>query len=353
MSSADWQAFRDEVYDALDRIASNAFQKPFAGWRPGGPPFDRETLSRRSILPSWVCFESESGTEVLRFDRRMANGREGSEVISVGIQTYGQPPTPLCEEMRIATEGALSDVLRTLPSPRRVVEVVVEHDDNVHLDAGDPAMLWHRPDGVELVKQAAPEGVTAESASESNGGAIERAVHVSGGWQYEGRAEPASMPIGALDRSAWLHVWEIQARERGFGAHPTEKVLETTRLYAAFLATEPALRQAEPVAQIAPGLEEALPPTAPEEPPVDALAAIDRSAFVALLGDRLDKDDGAPHEVIESLIRRPAAGLKSEGWIVVVCREDGSSTYYLPPTRAHNRVVNADLFCGALEARLP
>ena len=55
---------------------------------------------------------------------------------------------------------------------------------------------------------------------------------------------------------------------------------------------------------------------------------------------------------IEALVRRPGVGLKTEGWLVVLCREDGSATYFLPPTKAFNRVTNAAFFCGALEARL-
>ena len=48
----------------------------------------------------------------------------------------------------------------------------------------------------------------------------------------------------------------------------------------------------------------------------------------------------------------PADGLGSGGWLAVVCRDDGSATYSVPPTKAVNRVTNADLFCGAFESRL-
>jgi len=73
---------------------------------------------------------------------------------------------------------------------------------------------------------------------------------------------------------------------------------------------------------------------------------------VRLLGTELDRHSGSHLERIEELMRRPPVGLRSEGWMIVLCREDGSATYFLPPTKAFHRVSNAAFFCGALEARL-
>ena len=81
-------------------------------------------------------------------------------------------------------------------------------------------------------------------------------------------------------------------------------------------------------------------------------AAIDRPAFLDALVDRLDRYHGPVSERIEDLVTRPEVGLESDGWIAVLCREDGSAVYHLPPTEVRQRVTNADLFFAALESRL-
>ena len=90
---------------------------------------------------------------------------------------------------------------------------------------------------------------------------------------------------------------------------------------------------------------------------VRMLQRIDRkvrlNGFLERLSKGLDRSNGPPLETIEALVRHPPVGLRSEGWIVVLCHEDGSATYHLPPTTAFHRVTNADVFCGALEVRLP
>jgi hypothetical protein len=45
--------------------------------------------------------------------------------------------------------------------------------------------------------------------------------------------------------------------------------------------------------------------------------------------------------------------LRSQGWMMVVCREDGSAWFALPPTSAQSPVTNAPVFCAALERMLP
>ena len=320
-SDAERQLLWSEIRGRLYRLSAEAFAEPLAGWGPSVSPFDKQTLGSAEI-PTWACFESSDGTTVVRYEGGSA-------------QRYSEPPTTACEQMRAAAEGFVPDVVQTLASPRRLLELVVEHDDVVRIDDHDPGALAERPDEVRLIKQKAASGASVESASELIDGGMGRATHMRNGWRFDALAAPAEMPIEALDRNAWLHAWTVTRIERELGPDPVERVVGSERLLAAFLATVPAT----------PGDNASVPES-------DGVATIDRSAFLRLLAAELDRYSGCPLDRIEELASRPPVGLRSEGWLIVVCREGDEATYFVPPTQAFHRVTNAAFFCGALESRL-
>ena len=46
-------------------------------------------------------------------------------------------------------------------------------------------------------------------------------------------------------------------------------------------------------------------------------------------------------------------GLWNEGFLLAVCRPDGTAWFGLLPTHSRNRVTNASAVCAAMEQKLP
>jgi hypothetical protein len=345
-SQDDLETFRTELQDRLRRLSAQAFVQAFAGWRPMAPPFDRK-LGALSERPTWVCFESDEWARVVRFHRKIDRYPDGGESLATGSETYETAPTPICSEMAEATEGTYPEVIDTLAVPGKLLEVAVFHEDAVNLDTESPDALAPRPDDVLFVRRKVPENWKGKAS----GGDETRSVasHVSGGWRFDAQAVPATISSGAVDRNAWLHRWTIETIERQLGPEPIDRVVGKTVLQVAYLATVPAAI-ADPDEEV--GLHTPIVMPSAHEVPPSSPAHIDRAAFLDKLVGRLDRHHGPPSELLEELVTRPEAGLESDAWISVLCREDGSATYYLPPTQAHHRVLNPDLFCAAVESEL-
>lgn len=349
----DLERIRDELESAVRRLSAEAFVEPLAGFRPTKAPFDAPTISSRSVRPSWACFRLGDRVAAIRFQREVRKGPGGPEIVSMSAHTYGEPPTPVCDEMASATDSAFPRAVETLPSPRRLVEVTVDHRDLARLDADPSAAPAKRPEGVRVFKRPSPKGEPGEASSAPVEGGLPYAQRDLGdGWRFDAYAEPAAMPVEALDRAAWLHGFTIRTVERRLGPHPADRLVEEKRLGVAYLATvPPEIAEGGPDTGSSVGAGDPRIPTAGEAAAASP-ASVDRAAHLEALVSGLDRHGGPPDQVLEELVRIPSAGLRSEGWISVVCRQDGTATYFLPPTRAHNRVTNAARFCAALEARL-
>jgi hypothetical protein len=345
-SQDDLSTFRTELQDRLRRLSAQAFVQAFAGWRPMAPPFDRE-LAALSERPTWVCFESDERTRVVRFHRKIDRDPDGGESLATWSETYETAPTPICSEMADATEGAYPEVIDTLAVPGKLREVTVRHEDAVKLDKESPDTLAQRPDGVLFVRRKVPENWKGKAS----GGDETRSVasHVSGGWRFDAQAVPATIPSEAVARNAWLHRWTMETIERQLGPEPIDRVVGRAVLHVAYVATVPAT-VADPFEEMVVNVPLEFPEARDMTPHVPP--RIDRAAFHDEMVGRLDRHHGPPSELLEELVTRPKAGLVSDAWISVLCREDGSATYYLPPTQAHHRVLNPDLFCAAVESGL-
>jgi hypothetical protein len=249
--------------------------------------------------------------------------------------------------MADATEGAYPEVIDTLAVPGKLREVAVLHEDAVNLDMESPDALTPRPDGVLFVRRKVPENWKGKAS----GGDETRSVasHVSGGWRFDAQAVPATIPSEAVDRNAWLHRWTMETIERQLGPEPIDRVVGQTVLHVAYVATVPAT-VADPSEEMVVDVPLEFPEARDISPRVSP--RIDRAAFLDAIVGRLDRHHGPPSELLEELVTRPEAGLVSDAWITVLCREDGSTTYFLPPTRANHRVLNFDLFCAAVESEL-
>jgi len=345
-SQDDLETFRTELQNRLRRLSAQAFVQAFAGWRPMAPPFDRE-LAALSERPTWVCFESDEWTKVARFHRKIDRDPDSGESLATGSETYETAPTPICSEMADATEGTYPEVIDTLVVPGKLREVAVLHEDAVNIDTESPDALAPRPDGVLFVRRKVPENWKGKASGNDETRSV--ASHVSGGWRFDAQAVPATIPSEALDRNAWLHRWTIETIERQLGPEPHSRVVGRKFLQVAYVATVPAT-VADPSEEMVVDVPFEFPEardTTPHVPP-----RVDRAAFLDEMVGRLDRHHGPPSELLEELVTRPEAGLVSDAWISVLCREDGSATYYLPPTQAHHRVLNPDLFCAAVESGL-
>ena len=351
-SDTDLEEYEDELEAALGNLSADAFVQPFAGTL-SKKPFDDASLAARSELPTWICSESEHASSILRLGRIVEQGPEGPIVMGTSGASFETVSTPLCEEMAAAVEGRAPLVLETLPTPRRLREWTVEQEDVVRIDPQDVAAVAKRPDGARLYKRTMEEGVSGSAKGSLGDGRIVHAQQGAEGWRFDAYAEAARIPIETLERAAWLQRWTTRLVERQLGPRPQERVVEEKTFLVAYLATVPAaLVETRPDDTAGAFFESPAPePTAaavgPAEPP-----AIDRSELVAWVAEHLDLHSGPPTDLLELLLTKPEAGLESEAWIAVVCRDDGTADYCLPPTAACQRVTNADLFCTALESRL-
>lgn len=339
-SDGDLELFRTEMDGRLRRLSAEAFVEPFAGWKPMQAPFDLETLSYRSELSTWACFNYKELSAVARLDAKSSG------------HTYSKPPTPLCDEMARAVAGAAPQVIETLPAPKRLLESIVYHDDVSRFDGSDQTARTKRPEGVRLQKREFMKGISAEAASTLEGGVDYSSLGTGDGWHFDGFAPATAFPIEAVDQQAWLHHWAIESIDRRFGTRPQDSLVNRTILLTVYLATIPPARIVVQDELKNVNSSEPLPFREVQESPVAGPVKIDREKFLEKIAKRLDHYHGSPQELLEQLVARPEAGLESEGWISVLCRDDGSATYYVLPTKAHNRVINAELFCGALESRL-
>ena len=325
-SDRDRIAFWDAFEAAARRLAAEAFASPDAGWKPGAPPFDGRAIVGSS-QSFWGCFES--GATVIHFTRPVSRGGAEPAGTALGTKRYSPPPPRMCEAMKAATGAAPVESRRTLPSPLRTREEVVELRELVRLTATSAGALHERPAEAVLRVQAAPAGMRAASGpSATSPDEARAATRVADGKRYDAEAGPAEMPWKDLASGSWLSEWNVRTMERVFGLAPREEIVESTRVLVAILATP------------APGANPAGSSGVP--------APLDREALLARLGEAMDRAGGSPAALLEDVFLRAGVSIPA-GWVPVVCRQDGSAFYALPPTEARGRVTNATTFCRALD----
>ena len=123
------------------------------------------------------------------------------------------------------------------------------------------------------------------------------------------------------------------------GPAPTERTVGRSSLLVALLPTPPPERI---------DIDASAPLEGPETHRID----LDVDAFLAEVGSRLDRVAVLDADALEDVIAEDPAGLRSQGWLMTVCREDGSARFGLLPTQARSSVTNAGAFCAAVETSL-
>ncbi len=327
-------ALDDRLRSLLLFLGPDAFSRPLAGIDEGLTDF--LFLAEISTEPSWGCSRKGgrgSVSTATMYSRQM----EGGSVLGTSTARFSEEHRAgkLCESLLQSAQGCAFEEIRTLPVPRELHELRVEMEEASTLPKEMRSEdLLPLPPGVTLSKARSPGGWSGKSltADGTAGSYLDREV------EWTVRTAPSSLPLELLARGAHVSRWSLRERTRLTGAHPRDDVRTAAQRTVAFL----------PVA----------PPAFPDEPP-PATLAIQFSAEqlrddVAEALDAGSQIDGA---LLEAALRgEPVQGpqwLQSEGWMTVLCRDDGTAWFGLPPTAARSPVTNAAVFCAAMERMLP
>lgn len=339
--AADEEAFAEQLRQVLAGLSPDAFGESFAGLGDDKPPF--ASIREKSVEPSWTCFQDGSRLRATRHSRKTMVLPDGSSgVASVSTDTYsGKEVTgPVCDGAASAVENAHPEEIRTTPLPHVLRETVVRSriEDELVLEAYADDLVA-LPEGASFTM--APSGAgSGEATSTVREGTFSKASHTDNHVKRTAVTVPAELPSGAVTRGAWLSRWTIETVERRLGPLPGERVLDRDSLIVVLLPTLPPV----PVDE-----NDRPRPTARRDTyPV----RFDSEAFLEEVARRLDRQANLDLETLETAIAVYPAGLRSNGWILVVCRPDGTADYGVPSTRARSRVTNAALFCAAADSRI-
>jgi hypothetical protein len=334
MEPAEARTFDEDLRRILSGLSSDAFAEDFAGLRTGDPPFS--SIAGWSVKPSWACFENLESRRIVQFSKEVKQQPDG-KVEATATYTFtmgtGEFVGRVCDDMAKAMSGTAPEELRTMPVPHVVREQRVTATIASRLTAeAYPEQLVPLPPGATFIK--GPGSGTGESLSSA------AATLTENGIEYAAGVRPASLPPASASGTAWLSRWTMETVEKHLGALPTTKVLDRTSLMVALLPT--------------------LPPSEIDEngnsrerqPRQAYIAAINQEAFLEEIARRLDRQATLDGPTLEKAITYRPSGFLSEGWILVVCRPDGSADFWLAPTQARAAVENAALFCAAVDSGL-
>ncbi len=336
MEAADAQDYDDLLRRVLSGLSARAFRQPFAG-RIDRAPFDGASIATRSRMPSWLCLD---GRTAVVFSRRPLPPAADEEQAFAGSSTglsREEIVVPLCEQLTAATATAPVQTLRTMPVPGAVVEesVAVVRVDRLQVEPDADEVLAF-PEGVGVVRRPAPGAMGGESRHGDSRGCVVKASFVRDEQELRARAAPVDLPVFLLDENAWIAHWELRRTIRRLGVAPESDERTVTRLAMALIPTEP-------------------PRSAAQEPGAEGeigQVVLDDDLLVGAVGERLDQVASLDRQTLYEAITDRPQGLVSPGWLLLLCGEEGSAEYFLPPTGAHCRVTNAVDVCTALERAL-
>jgi hypothetical protein len=322
----DLVALDERIRAHLASLGPDAFALPLTGFYEGQPPLDG--LIAITVGPSFTC-TVRPGRKTAGIYQRTAD--------SAGITGFstGDIPERLCPELLGAVAGSAAEETRTLSGPREIHEIVVELEvsntlpEEVLLDD-----LPGLPSGVTWTKRSKEGGGYSVESGEA--GTIPRATFFFGGMEWDASTVPSSLSPDLLSRGAYVSRWTLRTLERRVGVEPKREVGMAGVLTLALLLVPP------------PALEGEKSPSKASLP-----VRFDADAFRAEVARRLDAGSALDAATLESALTVEPKGLDSDGFLLVVCRGDGSAWFGLPPTRTHSPVTNASLICAAMDRMLP
>lgn len=326
----DAEAFDEQLRRSIGLLAAAEFEEPFAGLRPGNSPF--VGMAGIAAGRSWSCFLLGEQGSLTHYAREIES--EG-RVTSTGTRRLDGQNSLLCDQAAQVTETAWPEVIRTMPAPGALRETTVSAEvvDRLPRELfADEAL--QPPPGVRLVLREVPPGVSSETVHSQ--GETGSASLIADGREWSAVAAPLRIEPRYLER-AWLSRWTIDSGERRYGPRPRDLGLEEEHIDAALI----------PIVPPTPPSGGSLAPTVgPAAMTLDP--DIDVEALAATVAARLAEATALDLETLEAALTVRPGGLDETGWLLALCRQDGSARFWLPPTRAQARVINADGFCAEL-----
>jgi len=239
----------------------------------------------------------------------------------------------------VSAPGAGAEELRTTPAARALSEtdVAVAFADGLRREAYTDDLAPLPRDLVYTVTRT--PGVKRSESVQSND-ALVQASYTQDDVKVSASAAPAALATAPVATNAWVARWTVETVERTMGPLPGEVRLSGVELRIALLPTLPPVPLDNRGKSVAPEAKETY------------AVELDSGAMLVEVGERLDDAAALDAASIESAVADHPAGLGSQGWLLVVCRADGSADYRLLPTKAVAKVENADAFCAAVERQL-
>ncbi|HEX5043447.1 MAG TPA: hypothetical protein VFV75_11110, partial [Candidatus Polarisedimenticolaceae bacterium] len=328
-----------QLRDSLLSLGADAFARPLAGFQDESGAFS--LLAVLSSEPSWACSRTgarSSPPAAAVYQRHTLKGPQGE------IQVVGSSRSKFASENQVeklcagflqAARGCVPEEIRTLPSSRELHEMQVEVEEaNTLPKEVRREDLIPLPQGAQVSKKKAPGTWNGGSSTPDRAGGtyVDREV------EWTVTTAPSSLPLELLARGAHVSRWSLRERTRLTGAHPRDEVRTSAVRTVAFVPVAPAVF--------------------PDESAADTLAI--HFSAEQLREDVAEALDAASHvdgALLEAALRgepvQDPQWLQSEGWMTVLCRDDGTAWFGLPPTAARSPVTNAAAFCAAMERMLP
>ncbi len=345
--SEDEAWFDAGLREYLSSLSADAFAQEYARIEGVGSPL--HGIPRRSPETSWSCFRSGRNGKVTRYDGFVTRDEHGEiREMQGGTSTFPLSDSnphlasleQFCDEMSDASESAFPDEVRTMPVPRTVIETVVEQVRRNTLAAeGYEEELVPLPGQGQFTRKGEP-GMISGGASSSD----EQFTILSRGQDgimWTARTEPAEVRPDIVADNAWLSRWKIRTEERKLGPYPARRLLSESMLTMTLVPTLPSVEldeDGQPVSHRAQGRLYEI--------------RMDESAFMDEIATRLDKESSLDLVTLERLLTTGPAGFESEGWIQIICRPGGTALYGIVPTGVKTPLLNADLFCAAVDSQL-
>jgi len=341
---ADEESYDEDLRRSLEQLGAAAFDEPYAGLRPDRRPFDG-LVAAHSEAPSWSCFENGAAKKATQYTRETTVDSDGATHVN-GTSSSGysddETTVPLCSALDDATADIFPEVIRTMSTPRLLVEEVLRVDvsdtlqTQVHMDE-----LVALPDGAWLARREVP-GVGRSTGQSRRDDVIESRLAVDE-IETSARIIPAEIPVWAARTNVWHSRWTLETLERRVGAMPESRLIDSWSLTASLMPTSPP-RDADRSEDAEWG---------PAESDAPIPVRLDQTALLRSVGESLDFSAEISPGVLADAIVGKIAGLGSPGWILVLCRHDADATWGIAPTRGRTRLLNGDEFCGTVEEYLP
>jgi hypothetical protein len=339
----DEDSYDERLRSVLAGLSAASFDEPYAGLRADRSPFGR-TVAERSVTPSWSCFEEAAAGSVTRYSRDLTVSEDGTEsVTGTHSSTHGRSDLagPICRELNETTAGAFPDEIRTISTPRALIEEVLSVDvSDLLLKEAYPDQLVPLPDGSELTRRKVP-GVSRSQGISRRDDEVRSRLAVNE-VETEAFIFPAELPEAAVRENAWHSRWRFETIARRIGPLPESRTVESWSMTVSLLPTRPPR-------DLDNGNEEPY----ENEPNAAFDVHMHEDALFTSIGKALDLRAELSASALADTIVKHVSGLDAPGWILVICPPDGTATWGLPPTRGRATVNNGKAFCRAVGSYFP